>query len=662
MRRVKQLALVLMAFGLVTSAIYATGAFSDLTATRNANVAVTGDASGYLALRPASGPNGVYARYDANGQLRVALGGKTTGRGVNRDAVTTVKNVFTITNQGAQTVGLWLTDKSDAVTFKVDGQSIEEKGRAMTLKPGTTKTVSLVVDTRRVEKNTDLLQSVTFHASSTVSGTGAPAQGESGTGSKPAQSVPSTDDDRPSAPNTPSPPPKPKSSADDGFNPFNPGDYLEAGGNVIEAGGDLLNGITHWTRKQIMKKISYMTKQPIDALKSLSETAWNTILGFFVGEFGMPGGPYTAREAHSMFYLGGSMLSVFNPIADTAAGFRDFVAYLVKGDAIGMAIEAVGLFPVGGTSQDLMDIKSITQKWVKHYPNRATKMLQPLYDTFVKHIPSKSFRQTIVELFPGSAQRSLRRGDDAGSVASKTKKYPVEIKRLSKQDGLTGYTKNRMRRLVNEQQFTTRQIKGFAKRGTDLRMVEGLSKSGVSKAKITALTKTDTDLAVANRLSRRGFAGDQLVNLAKHGTDNSRRLPITLPKAEELMNAGYKPDQILSLSKASKWQNGAGRVRPEVVTVDRVISLRKKGLPADDVTFYVKNSYSLKMVTYLLEKGHSSKRLRKFLGSPEKVKKRVKTIRGAYDVSTTSGSIAYSIYGWCKMKDKQNESVALCPT
>lgn len=553
MRRVKRFALVLMAFGLVTSAIYATGAFSNLTATRNANVAVTGDASSYLALRPATGPNGAYASYE-NGQLQVVLGGETTGSGVNRDAVTTVKNVFTITNQGSQTVGLWLTDGSDTVTFKVGGRSIEGKENAITIETGTTKPVSIVVDTRHIETDTDLLKSVTFHASSTVSGTDAAAQGESGTGREsapssspePAADTPTPDNNQPSKPSTPPPTPKPKK--DDGFNPLNPGDYLELAGNAIDITSDFFAGIAHWGREQLLEKVSYLTDQPLDALYSLGETAWNTIFGFAIGELGMPGGPFTARESHSVFYLGGSMLSVFNPIVDTVAGLRDFTAYLVKKDPIGATIELLGLFPIGDTANDLAELKSITQKWVKYNPGTAKKMLQPLYDTFLKHIPNKNVRQTIVDLFPGSAKRTLQRGDDAGSVASKSKKYPIEIKQLSKQKELTGYTKNRMKRLVNEKGFTTRQIKDLAERGADLRMVEGLSKSGVSKAKITALTKTDADLEVANRLSRRGFSGDQLVDLAKHGTDSSRHLKITLPKAEELMNAGYKPDQILSLS------------------------------------------------------------------------------------------------------------------
>jgi hypothetical protein len=842
MRRVKRLALVLMAFGLVTSAIYATGAFSDLTAQRNADVAVTGDASGYLALRPATGPNGAYASYE-NGQLQVMLGkaistSGTTGRGLNPNAVTTVKNVFTITNQGSQTIGLWLTDGSDAVTFKVGGRSIEAKKKAITLKPGTPKTVSIVVDTRRVGKDTDLLNSVTFHASSTVAETGAPAQGGSGSGSKLASSEPSadtpTDNKRSSKPSTP--PPTPKQKEDDGFDPLNYKDYLNVGGDIVEGviniGSDFFAGIANWGREKILEKFRYLTGQPWDALYSLGETAWNTLFGFAFGEIGMPGGPFTAREAHSVFYLGGSMLSVLNPIVDTLAGFRDFVAYLVKGDAIGAAIEALGLFPVGDLAGDLGDLKSITQKWVKYNPGTAKRMLQPMYDMFLKHIPNKGVRQAIVDLFPGSAKRSLQRGDEVKSVASKSKKYPVDIEELAKKKKHIGYTTDRMRWLANNKKYTTKdleelakqginlkvveklskkglsktrvktlanarrtdlrvvnklseeismkkvmaltktgadlevanrlarrgfsgdqlvdlgkhgtdarrslkltfpeaeelinvgyrpgqivsiaknsertvgytkdrltrlvlddgftgkEIKNFAERGADLEMVETLSKNGFSKAKLDTLTKhradlkvvetlsesgvskatigtlakTNADLEAANRLSQRGFSDDQLVEIAKHGTDARRSLKLTLPETEELMDAGYKPDQIVSLSKNSKWRYRAGHALSNGITTDQLITLRKKDVPVDDVKFYVEKAYSLKLVIYLREKGHSSKLLRKYLDSPEKVKKSVEEARKGYSGLTTGTSIAYSIYGWCKMKGKRNKSVALCPT
>lgn len=102
MSRLRRLALVLMAVAVVVSGVYYTGAFTTLTAQRDANVRVAGDAGGYLALAPANGSNGAYAT-QRNGELRVSLDGALTegasGTGVNPDAVTTVRRVFTITNR-----------------------------------------------------------------------------------------------------------------------------------------------------------------------------------------------------------------------------------------------------------------------------------------------------------------------------------------------------------------------------------------------------------------------------------------------------------------------------------------------------------------------------------------------------------------------------------
>lgn len=139
---------------------------------------------------------------------------------------------------------------------------------------------------------------------------------------------------------------------------------------------------------KILKELAYVTDQPLDALKSLSESAWNTLIGFFLGEVGMPGRSFKAQESNSMFYLGGSMLSVFNPITDSVAGIRDLAANLVKRDALGAAIEALGLIPGGSVADDLTDLKKITETWVTNFPKKAGETLQPLTDMILKHLPT----------------------------------------------------------------------------------------------------------------------------------------------------------------------------------------------------------------------------------------------------------------------------------
>jgi hypothetical protein len=172
MIRVRRIAIVLMTVGVVIGAVYATGAFTNLTATRDANIQVAGDSSSYLALQPAPGPNGEYATL-REGTLHISMTGALDGpgKGVNQDAVTVVRNIFTITNRGSQPLGVWLTDTSKAVTFKGDSrwQTLEGRKHAITLRPGQTLFVGLTVDTRG---STDgkLIKSITIHADADVSG------------------------------------------------------------------------------------------------------------------------------------------------------------------------------------------------------------------------------------------------------------------------------------------------------------------------------------------------------------------------------------------------------------------------------------------------------------------------------------------------------------
>lgn len=91
-----------------------TGAFSNVEAERDVGVAVTEDASAYLGIQPADGPNGEYADTTGNDALAINLTGSNDGvsgggAGINTNAVTTVANVFEIQNRGTQDVDAAVT-------------------------------------------------------------------------------------------------------------------------------------------------------------------------------------------------------------------------------------------------------------------------------------------------------------------------------------------------------------------------------------------------------------------------------------------------------------------------------------------------------------------------------------------------------------------------
>jgi len=96
------------------AAVFGTGAFSNVSANRNFDVAVSGDANAYLGLQPYPGPNGAYADTTTQDTLAIDftssnsdVGGDIAGgEGINPNAVSLFLNVFRATNQGTEDITL----------------------------------------------------------------------------------------------------------------------------------------------------------------------------------------------------------------------------------------------------------------------------------------------------------------------------------------------------------------------------------------------------------------------------------------------------------------------------------------------------------------------------------------------------------------------------
>ena len=136
-----------------------TGAFSSVTADRVAEINVAGDASALLAMSPYGGPNGQYAKYDSDGALYLDLT-SLTAAGVNVDAKTRFDNVFTITNNGTQTVTVTL-DKGTILNGTMDFFEIED---GVVLDVGESYVVSLLVDTTGLKDQDTVLSTFTITA------------------------------------------------------------------------------------------------------------------------------------------------------------------------------------------------------------------------------------------------------------------------------------------------------------------------------------------------------------------------------------------------------------------------------------------------------------------------------------------------------------------
>jgi hypothetical protein len=387
-RRARKLACAVLALAVVTSVVYATGAFTTTTASRSADVQVTGDASAFLALQKSNGPNAAFASYGPNGALQVTMGGAgSRASGVNPDSRTEFENVFLITNKGAQPVSVWFTGKSPAVTFrKPDGTSIEGKAGAVTIRPGGQPLhVGLTIDARGVPPGKNLLESMTIHTDadmkgesaasankddkdeSATSGTSRASTGSGdGFGSSLGESGGGTDE-----------------STGDGSGD---GDSSEGGGGD----GDSSDGGDESGNSGDDNGIS---ADPAKAAKAVG-------LGATVGEAGYPTpemtvwghkiSKITAKESDSPFYLLGQLLVTIVPGVDILADLRDAILNGLQGDWFEMFLSAAGIAPVVGSFGDAAQVVKIAKQWVGLFSGKVDEAFNLLQATLLKRLPAST--------------------------------------------------------------------------------------------------------------------------------------------------------------------------------------------------------------------------------------------------------------------------------
>ncbi|WP_435359153.1 hypothetical protein [Haloarchaeobius sp. DFWS5] len=112
------------------AAAMGTGAFTSVSADRGIRVHTPWDSDALLGLAPEDSPNSQYvvANQDA---MEIDFGGGTNqitdngAYGVNNEAVTIVRDMFKITNQGTQDVYVWIEGCPDGIRFFHDDPSGE---------------------------------------------------------------------------------------------------------------------------------------------------------------------------------------------------------------------------------------------------------------------------------------------------------------------------------------------------------------------------------------------------------------------------------------------------------------------------------------------------------------------------------------------------------
>ena len=150
------------------AAVIGSGAFSSIQAERGVSIEVVGDDAAYLALEPAEGPNGQYASINENGLLEVQVSDENeaiTGEGVNPNSWYDLGDVFKITNQGSQEVGVWIEHDSEYVEFKTGSKPLDENSSPVFAEPGNSLVVRILIDTRNKDGDVEtLLDEISIHA------------------------------------------------------------------------------------------------------------------------------------------------------------------------------------------------------------------------------------------------------------------------------------------------------------------------------------------------------------------------------------------------------------------------------------------------------------------------------------------------------------------
>ena len=151
--------LPLLAIGLIALVCVASGAFTSVSAVRAAEVTVAGDQNALLSISPSTGPNGAYF-VDTDNDGAYELDISSQGAGLNVDASIVLRDVFTITNNGTQTVTVQITGNG-AHTDKVSFGEIES---GLSLAVGQSVSVTVTIDTMGLEEGDDLLDTITIEA------------------------------------------------------------------------------------------------------------------------------------------------------------------------------------------------------------------------------------------------------------------------------------------------------------------------------------------------------------------------------------------------------------------------------------------------------------------------------------------------------------------
>lgn len=125
------------------SALIGSGAFQEVSGTRDIAIEIVDDDAAYLGLNPTS----PYATITSDGYLELQFDDNGQGTGLNDNAVTTFAEVFEITNNGANPVDVTIDLGMTGVTLLDSGGNELTASTVISLGVGEAESIGVRIDT-----------------------------------------------------------------------------------------------------------------------------------------------------------------------------------------------------------------------------------------------------------------------------------------------------------------------------------------------------------------------------------------------------------------------------------------------------------------------------------------------------------------------------------
>ncbi|WP_330630740.1 hypothetical protein [Halocatena halophila] len=476
-----------------------------------------------------------------------------------------ISDIFTITNQGPQPVGVWLENTNDVVEFQQDGTPFESEENAVQLSPGDTIYVGVEIDATDSGEQS-LETELVVNADADLEG------GATNPNTSNSDRTTQTGTERQSDSNTRTTP-----NQEPAVNETEQG-LIDGLMDLIQSGSEFFQ-----KHKATLIRAALLTPHPIGYI-----VAWmllhpkesrEILVGAAAGAMGMPNGIKPTQEAGTVTYFAGWMITSVVPIVGIIPDIRDTIQAALNGDIIGSVIGLASIAPGLGTGGDLAQIGHYAKMWAKIGGSNIKKAV-----SFVK--------DGILSRFPDSIKRDILDGLSKGKKAekisdSKMQRYIDD-----------GYNPAQIDDLVKNSKFTKTDIDQFTKKGVNLDRVQTLRGRNIPADDIRYYVKNDVSLHKVADMRNQKFSPKRIRKLSKQGFD--------FDAAKLLKRDGFTNDHVMEIADTGIKPSKARQLKHDGFTHGEVVGLAKKGANVDEASRLIRGDFTHREITGIVSKSETS--------------------------------------------------------